>query len=225
MTQVKKCFLLFLLLPFCLNAQTVQINKESTRIEGKNRPGYKVDFTADEEAVRTSLSRYLKTIGKTRTSGDYMLVSEPVVNGQAVGNVIYATIKQNGSTTAAWIGMENPEDADFDTMLEKLAYDFGVSFHREQIQTQIDESIRALETVERQQSRLISQNRDLGNKVENNKREKIQLEQSLVKNRMELEELLKKIEANGKARDSIAVATEQIRKVVEIHKARQRNVQ
>jgi hypothetical protein len=50
------------------------------------------------------------------------------------------------------------------------------------------------------------------------------LEKSLENNKTENQELLKRIEQNKKAQDSVAVAAEQIKKVVEMHKERQRKV-
>jgi hypothetical protein len=78
--------------------------------------------------------------------------------------------------------------------------------------------------VEKQQMRLVNQNKDLENKIEGNKREKIQLEKSLKNNKVELMTLTKKLEENKKAQDSVAIATEQIKKVVEMHKERQRKI-
>ena len=105
-----------------------------------------------------------------------------------------------------------------------MIHDFGVSFHRDKIQKQVDESVRASEAVEKQQQRLNNQNRDLSTKIEDNKREKIQLEKSFEKNKLEFETLSKRLEKNKKDQDSVAVAGEQIKKVIELHKERQRKV-
>src|SRR5690606_30426441 len=100
----------------------------------------------------------------------------------------------------------------------------GVTFHRERIQAQIDESMRALQAVERQQSKLTAQQRDLLQRIEANKREKEQLQQALVNNSREWEALKQRVANNSKAQDSVATAAEQIRRVVEMHRERQRNV-
>ncbi len=224
---VCKIFLLVLsLMPFAVSAQSVEVKKETSRIEGENATGYQVSIAAPEEEVKSSLTKYLKLTGKTKVSGDYVTISEPLIGGKKYTTTLYSSAKQAGATTSAWIGVraEGGEESSLDSDLRKLVYDFGVAFYREKIQVQIDESIRALQAVEKQQVRLVNQNKDLINKIENNKREKIELEQSLIKNKVELEDLTKKLQGNIKARDSVAVATEQIRKVVEMHKERQRRV-
>lgn len=222
----RRLVFLFLLLPFYTNAQTIEVRKESSRIEGENVPGFQVVLSAGEHEVRNSLIKYLKALGKTKTAGDYIATEQPVVGGKKYSNSLYATTKSIGNASAAWIGVNSAsgEESNLDRDLEQLTYDFGVTFHREQIQKQIDESLQALQAVERQQMRLSNQNKDLTSRIERNKREKIELEKSLVDNKLELEDLTKNLKANAKARDSVAIATEQIRKVVESHQERQRKV-
>lgn len=226
MDLMKTLLFTLMLSSFVADAQKLEVKKEESRIEGQNTPGYQIAFTAPENEVRSSLSRYLKTLGKTRNSGDYITVAGPLIEGKKYTATLYATTKQAATTTSAWIGLYSEEtETGADRNLEKITYNFGVTFQREQIQAQIDESLRALQTVEKQQGRLTNQDRDLRNKIENNKQEKVQLEKSLVENKLELEALTLKLEANGRAQDSVAVAAEQIKKVVEMHKARQKNVQ
>src|SRR5690606_14867256 len=130
---------------------------------------------------------------------------------------LFGTTRGSGPDATAWMGLrldkENDEGAS-GSAVDKLVYNFGIAFHREVIQAKIDESMRAYQAVEKQQMRLVNQNKDLTNKLESNKRQKIALEKALVENQLEFEELTRKLEANAKAQDSVAVAGEQIKKVV-----------
>lgn len=227
MKAFKRFFLIVALVPIVTYAQKVTVKKENSRVDGENIPGYQVALASTQAEVQNSLSRYLKTIGKTKQNDDVITISEPLIEGKKYTTSLYSITKQIGNNTAVWIGVnsESGEETSLNQDLEKLVYDFGVAFYREKIQIQIDESLRALQTVEKQQARLINQNKDLNNKVESNKREKIELEKSLVNNKTDLEDLTKKLQANIKAQDSVAIATEQIRKVVEMHKERQQKVQ
>ena len=92
------------------------------------------------------------------------------------------------------------------------------------IQQQIDESEKARQTVEKQQQRLVNENKALKNKLESNKRQKANLEKAIQDNEAEYITLLKRIDDNNKAQDSVAVAAEQIRKVVDAHTEKQKNV-
>jgi hypothetical protein len=103
-------------------------------------------------------------------------------------------------------------------------HDFGVKFYREKIQVQIDESLRAAQAVDKQQQKLTNENKNLNVKLEDNKREKIQLEKSIENNKLANADLLKKIAKNKHDRDSVALAGVQIKKVMEAQKEKQRKV-
>ena len=225
MMVVKMFFFLLVIIPLASRGQTIDVKKETAWIDGEKIHGFQVDLTASVEEVENSLSRFLKSIGKPKTSGDYLTIAEPTIAGRKSGNILYATSKASGKTTAGWIGTSSAgEETNQDQDLQRLVYEFALTFYRERIQLQIDESLRALQAVEKQQARLINQHKDLNSKIDNNKKEKIALEKALVQNKADLQDLIKKLASNGEAQDSIAVAAEQIRKVVEMHRERQRKV-
>jgi len=201
-------------------AQSIQVESQSLEIEGKATSGYQVVLHAAEDEVRTSLSRFAKTLGRSRTANNVITIAEPTIDERKMSEPLFVATQVVAGTTAAWFGSRG----DYADDLRDLAYHFGVTFHRERIQAQIDESMRALQAVERQQSKLTAQQRDLLQRIEANKREKEQLQQALVNNSREWEALKQRVANNSKAQDSVATAAEQIRRVVEMHRERQRNV-
>jgi hypothetical protein len=227
---MKKFTVLFTMLCFALStlAQTVKVKKDEARIKGENLSGYAVALDGKSEEVTNSLIKYFKSLGKARQNDGFITLTESTINGTAYKSPVYGVIKENGSTTTAWIGIKKEEwggSADnISQEIEKLAYEFGVKFYRDKIQVQIDESLRAFQAVEKQQQRLITQQRDLNMRLEDNKREKIQLEQSIENNKLQYEILLLKIENNKKAQDSMVVVNEQVKKVVEANKEKQKKV-
>lgn len=227
----KKATLLFFSL-LSLNivcAQTVVVKKETARIKNDYADGFQIDLAASYEEVEEALAKEIKSLGKSKENENYRVVSEPVVKGITYTQPIYAMTKQVGNIISAWIGIKKEdwkekEAEEVNRELENMIHNFGVNFYRERIQKQIDESVRAQQAVDKQQQRLVNQNKDLNTKVENNKKEKIRLEQSLVDNKLEMESLIKKLEKNKKDQDSVAVASEQIKKMVEVHREKQRQV-
>ena len=226
----KKFFILFipLLISGYAEAQTVKVKKEKSTVKGESMEGYSVELQGTGAEVSSSFGKYLKTIGKTK-QGDFFTVSEPNINGLTSTQPLYGTANENGKSATAWLGMNASSmpkaDAEkLDKELEKLMKEFGVKFYRDKIQVQIDESTRATQAVEKQKQRLLNENKSLSGKLEDNKREKIQLEKSIVDNKAEYQNLLIRIEQNKKAQDSVAIAAEQIKKVVEMHKEKQRKV-
>jgi hypothetical protein len=211
-----------------VSAQTVKVKKEKAHVKGEHLEGFEVELEASLTELNTYYIKFLRSIGKLKQS-DGLVVNEPNVNGLAYSQPLFASVKSNGTKSTAWIGINsktwNKADAEkINKELEKIMYDFGVKFYRDRIQGQVDESLRAVQAVEKQQQRLVNENKNLNTKLEDNKREKLQLEKSLENNKLEYESLLLKIEQNKKAQDSVAVAREQVKKVVEIHREKQRKV-
>lgn len=226
MMVVKRFFFFLACVPIFCAAQNIELKQQSENIDGHNAYGFRVDLPATDEEVRSSLVRFMKAYGKTKTSSEFIAVSDAILEGNKITGTLYATTTESGKGSIAWIGVASTagEESAFDHDLKKLTYNFAVTFQREQIQLQIDESLRALQAVERQHSRLQNQHKDLTNKVEGNKKEKISLEKALFENKNELENLTRKLATNAYAQDSVAKATEQIRKIVEMHRERQRKV-
>jgi len=210
-------------------AQTVKVKKETARVKGENMEGYEVTLDGPYESIQEAFTKFLKTIGKVKQGDDGIVVNEPSVNGLAYKQPLLAVTKQKDKTGAAWIGFKSSdwpkEDAEkVSKELEKILKDFGVKFYRDQIQLQVDESTRASLAVDKQKQKLTNENKALNTKLEDNKREKLQLDKSLEANKLENETLLKKLEKNKHDQDSVSLAGDQIKKIVESHKERQRKV-
>jgi hypothetical protein len=225
-----------ILFSFCLTllsaslfSQTIKIKKETARIKNEYADGYEVELQGTADEAESALSKWMKTFGKAKSTENYIAVNEPSLQGRPYTHPIYGMTKQLGNIISVWVGLKKSDwsESEAETVyreLETQIYNFGVTFQRDKIQKQIDESIRAAQAVEKQQQRLVNQNRNLNTKLESNKREKIQLEKSLQENATELITLTSQLAKNKKDQDSVAVAGEQIKKVVEMHKERQRKV-
>jgi hypothetical protein len=212
-----------------LFAQTIKVKKETARIKSEYADGFEVPIEGSVQELEAALGKLMKTLGKTKEVDIYITVNEPLINGRKYTLPVYAQAKQLGNVVSAWLGIKTKEwpEGDARTVsndLQKMLYDFAVDFHRARIQKQIDESMQAAQAVERQQQKLSNQNRSLNTKIEDNKREKIQLEKALIENKASMESLTKKLEKNILDQDSVATAGEQIKKVIEMHKERQRKV-
>jgi hypothetical protein len=212
-----------------VSAQSVKVTKETARIKGKNADGYEVVLEGTGSEVSEALAKYFRTFAKLKLGANPLATSEAVIGGTVYKSPVYALTKEKGDRTAAWIGIRTDEwPADeaekVSRELERLTYNFGVQFYRDKIQVQIDESTRALQAVERQQQRLVNDNKNLTIRLENNQKEKVQLEKSLDVNKLEYLNLLTKIEQNKKSQDSLAIALEQVKKVVDMHKEKQKKV-
>ncbi len=227
MNTIKKFFALgiFMLAGVFTHAQTVTVAHSNERIKGSAISGYATELTGTLEEVTAAFSKYLKTIGKVKATGNQFQVSEVSINLTAYTTPLHAFVKNKGSAVLVWMGAEESDSAkSMVSVLEKQLHNFGVKFYQDKIQGDVDESLRAQAATEKQQQRLVLLGKNLASRLEMNEKEKLRLEKSLADNKIAYDKLLLAIEQNKKSQDSIAVASEQIKKMVETHKERQKKV-
>jgi len=231
MNRFKKfCLIMLMAMPAATLAQKVTVTKDSERVKGSNIDGYATELVGTVEEVNSSYTKYLKTFGKIKSSGSQMQLSEAEISFTKYTSPLYATTRSKGEKIIVWLGLnprewptpEQAEQAQKD--LEKVVYDFGVKFYRDKVQVDIDESLRAQLTAEKQIQRLATENKNLNSRLEFNQKEKLRLEKALAENKLEYENLLSSIARNKHDQDSVAIATDQIKKMVELHKERQRKI-
>lgn len=210
---MKKLFVVALLLTITLagTAQKIETRKKQTRLEGVSVSGTESQVAGTFEQVSTSWNKYLKSLGKTKQQSESVLVT------LTAGTTYYGFINRNGETATVFLGKADSTNNNEST--ETLVRDFVVAFYRTSAQQQVDEALRAQLAVEKQQTRLVNESKMLTLKLEDNKREKAQLEKALALNSTELIELTKRTEQNKTAQDSIKLALDQVKKAVEFKKA------
>lgn len=225
----------FLLIPiFCVclsvQGQTVTVNKQKEKVKGEHLEVFAAELEGKKNDIEGAWVRFLKDMGKLKQMGNPMTVSEPIISGTPfTKGVVYAESKGDEKKTTVWAGI-NPTEWDEKDLtyvnreLQKMVYQFGIKFYRDQAQKEIDETQQALEAVEKQQQRSVNQNKDLTIKLSNNEQEKIQLEKSIDNNKLENAALKIRLENNVKAQDSLAQVNLQIRKVLEGQKEKLRKI-
>lgn len=228
MTTVKKFFALgiFMLISVLAYAQKVTVSGNAERVNGKNYEGYSTELTGSLEEVNTALTKYLKTFGKVKATGNQFQVSEAQVNLTKYVNPFFASSKAKGSNVTVWMGASEESDSvkSIRNELEKLVYNFGVKFYKDKIQADVDEALRAQSAAEKQQQRLTLEAKNLVSRQEMNAKDRIRLEKALASNKLDSAKFVTAIGKNKSSQDSLGIATEQIKKMVEAHKERQRKV-
>ena len=223
-------FLAIAIVHISANAQKVTVKKQTQKVKSETAHGFETTLTGKEENVDAAWGKFLKELGKGKSNGETLVITEPAVGATVYEKgILYATTESSGENTKAWLGLINEEwevnDIEIvNKELEQLVYRFGVKYYKDEIQKQIDESLAAAQAVERQSQRLVNENKSLAKQLTNNDEEKIQLEKSLEANKLEDLVLKQKIVNNKRAQDSVAQAGVQIKKVVEMHKERQSKV-
>jgi hypothetical protein len=210
-------------------AQTVKVGNKANRVKANTCAGYATELDGKITRVEDDLVKFLKEYGKPRSTTDYIAVLSPILGGQSFdGKTLYAMVTGDDNKSQVWIGIDTAEwkDASAPTLerIEKLTYQFGIWYYKNQVQKEIDDSQRAFDATEKQKVRLTNQAKDLTLRLGDNQQERTQLEKRLELNSLEKAVLQQKIENNKKAQDSVANAGVQIKKVLETQKEKQNRI-
>ena len=220
---------------FCLvigvvQAQTVTVNKQNEKVKNETIEVFATTLEGRKEDIQQALHRFVKETGKVKLLSTPTTITEPIIGGTPFSKgVLYAGTQAGDKTSLVWMGI-NPGEWDEKDLtyvtreLQKMVYQFGIKFYRDQAQKQIDETQQALDAVEKQQQRALNQSRDLTIKLSNNEQEKIRLEKSLENNKLENAALKIRIENNKKTQDSLVNVNTQVKKVLETHQEKQRKI-
>jgi hypothetical protein len=211
---------------YLVAAQQVVVKKQGQKVKNESAKGFESHLEGNAEDIGPAWNKFLKDTGKGKSNGQLLVITEPTIGGTVYEKgILYATTNGSGEKADVWLGLIESEWADEDLEainkeIEQIVYRFGVKYYKDKIQLQIDESLNAVQAVERQAQRLVSENKSLTNRLSNNEQQKIQLEKSLEENKLENLVLKQKLVNNANAQDSVARAGVQIQKVVEMHKER-----
>lgn len=223
-------FNLFLFSVGSLFGQTVTVNKQNEKVKGETIEVFTVSLEGKKEDIKSAWTKFLKDMGKLKLLSSPITITEPVISGTPFSKgIVYAGTNEGDKSSTVWMGI-NPKEWDEKDVtyanreLQKMMNQFGIKFYRDQVQVQIDETQQALDAVAKQQQRMLNQNKDLTIKLGNNEQEKIQLEKSLESNKLENAALKIRLENNKKAQDSLLNSTDQIKKVMELYKEKQRKI-
>jgi len=231
MNTIKMFFGIALIItPSALCAQKVSVTQDKQRVKGTNMDGYSTELIGTQEEVSASYTKYLKGFSKIKTTGDQLQLTDVEINLTKYSSPFYAVTRSKGDQVTVWLGLNAAEWADAaqaekaQKELEKIVYDFGVKYFRDKVQVDIDESVRAQQAAEKQTLRLQNENKNLTSRLEFNQKDKLRLEKALADNKLEYETLIANIAKNKNDQDSVSLATDQIKKMVEAHKEKQRKV-
>jgi hypothetical protein len=212
-----------------LIAQRVIVEAATEKVKSSQVDGYQSKMDANKKELQDAWLKFAKNIGKSKSSGDVIEINDVVIDGEIyAGKTVYSKIIENERSTTIWMGIREKDwDENYtkvEPFMERLVKEFSVRFYQERIMAEIGESEKALRFAERQQSKTLNENNDLKMKLEENEREKLQLERSLNNNQLQNQVIKQKIENNTKTQDSLSVSLEKIKRMIEMQRERMRQI-
>ncbi len=211
-------------------AQVVDVKPQSHKVKGGNAEGYASIVDGKAEDIESAWSRFVKGLGKTKAFSDLSIISDPILNGNEYkGMTIFTDFVTKNNATRVWLGWKpaewlESERESVDKELSKQVFQFTLKFYQDVALGQIEESEQAVRAVERAQQRAVKEGSDLQIRIEENSRERVQLERSLETNKFNHTILLQKLENNRKSLDSLQIALDQVKKAVDLQRQKLREI-
>lgn len=221
----KKFFLLLICCyAYIANAQEIVIDT----YEKNGQKGYQVLLEHQQDKVDDFLSSYFKSYGKVRSRGGIYTISNLSRADFPYPDVtLFSETKRKSNKTNAivWIADSLFQQDHYAQKLNDLWYSFAVDFYRDLVQQEIDESTQALKYAEKQFHRLEKDSLNLQSDIEKNRKEKLKLEEALKMNEVNHTVLLKSIENNANTKDSVTVAIQKIKRLIELQERKKNAIE
>jgi len=205
-------------------AQKIKVSETTEEVEKITRTGLSVLIELDEKTVEKAWQRHLKNYGKVdNTKGVYTL---PVANVSAISSSpcrIVSIVKSSGKGSTVWYAIDMGDahvtssgSSSAYKAAERILHDFAAQCYRDDINEQIKDAEKALNTSVKTHDKEVREGQNLVEDVEKNKQNKINLEQKLKDNAAELDQLQKDIAKNKTDQASAAQDVEKMKKAVEV---------
>ena len=206
------------------HAQKIKVSETTEEVEQITRTGLSTTIELDAKYVEKAWQKQLKNYGKTDNNKGVMTV--PVANASAISSSpcrMVSTVKSNGKGATIWWAIDMG-DAHVTASghssaykgAEKILHDFAAQCYRDDINDQIKDAEKALNTSTKNHDKEVREGENLVKDVEKNKQEKINLEQKLKENAQELEQLQKDIARNKTEQAAAVQDVEKMKKAVEV---------
>lgn len=222
---MKKCFVASLLLFGLANVfaqKTITVTSKDYVIEKITRKGLSTTIELDAKFIKDNWKDYIKEFGKVESKGDTYTI--PIANISSVSSSpckMYSSVESSGKGTVVWIGIDLgdkivTEGGEGYNAVQKLLKDFAISCYKKDIEDQIKEAEKALDSSTKKDEKVIKEGEKLVSDKENNASEKIKLEEALKKNASDKVQVEKDIEQNKKDQSASKEEVAKMKKALEI---------
>lgn len=213
---MKKLLCLLILLP-ALHASLAQteIKPKTNKIKTKKVEGFELILTEDIDLVADSWTNYLKSLGKYKNWLLHQSISELSIDFS--GEVLYALSDKNSDHIALWLGAQDiaePTEDDYGS----LFLNFEIQLRKDRVQNEIDETQRAVDFVQKRQNKVTREIETLESKKSYNEKELLRLQRLIEENKVEYAVIKTQIENKIAEQDSLVIAVEKAKGVLEVKK-------
>jgi len=210
--------------------QDYTVNAKTQRINDTKYNGFSINVNGSLSKVTDQTYTYLKANSKLRRKRNYYSVAELKMDKiQLDSTIIYLKIDDNSPQTAIWLGikttgLEQPKANKIEKALQKELVKVARSYYVHQQELKIIEAETAAQVISKTQQLLINERVKFTANLETAEARKIELEEFLKTNQLDIEVLKQKLIDNKFAQDSIYLDLQKVNRVVEGQKQKLKEI-
>lgn len=194
----------------------ITVTEDKKKIEGYEMKGASGKVQFDFATTEAALIKELKKYGKLeKTRPPYVVINAKLPSFSSDLIDVYAVLTSETGGTSIWIGAKQPAKN-----VKEFVYEFCLNMYKTDLQNQITEAETVILNKNKEYQKKITEGESLQADIEDNKKEKLRLEQSLQQNGLQKITLEKAIEQNKTDKSAVLLEVEKAKKVVEAKKVK-----
>lgn len=229
--RIISAFLIFSLTSYALaQGQDYTVTAKSQRINDTKYEGFVIPVSGPIDLVTDQMYVYLKAKSKIRRKRNYYSISEIKMDELALDStILYLKLSDKGSICNVWMGiktfgLEKERTNAIESAIQNELVLMARSYYVHQQELKILEAETAAQVVSKTQQTLIDEKVKLATSLEEKEARKIELEELLKTNTLDIDVLKQKLIDNKLAQDSIYIDLQKVKKVIEIQKQKLKEI-
>ncbi|RNI32963.1 DNA repair ATPase [Rufibacter immobilis] len=222
-------------------AQSPQVEEIEVEVNGITRKGQRIMVPSDSKAVEKAWASYLKEKSGGAVKGPSLLPTPKALASKGIYTVesgkmdtisskplrIVSKVEAAQGGTMVWWSLDmgnayvsKKETAQEWARAEALLQQFARSMYLQDIQQQVADAEKVVVNSQLEEDRVVRQANEIQTRIAKNHQRKLELEAALVANAQELEQLNKEVETNLKQQEAARLQVQNMRRAVELVKAK-----
>ncbi len=210
--------------------QDYTVTTKTQRINDTKYNGFTIQVNGPLSKVTDQTYTYFKAISKLRRKRNYYLVAELKMDKiQLDSTIVYLKMDDKSPQTAVWLGiktteLEPPRVDKIEKALQKELVKIARSYYVHQQELKISEAETAAQVISKTQQSLINGKIKFTADLETTEARKLELEELLKTNQLDIKVLKQKLIDNKFAQDSIYMDLQKVNKVIEVQKQKLKEI-
>ena len=195
----------------------VRVENHSGKVGKINHAGVAIHIDLDKKDIKDYWKKELKKMGKIESEGGVYLIESArmsAVSSQPVR--VLSKVETTPKGTQVWLSVNNGSDyvkngSSGYNGVKNLLQDFAKSMYKLDIERQISDAEKAVETSKKDQTKVLTQGEELAKDLQVNEEKKVELESNIEQNNVDQELAVKNVEEMEQALELVKAKLEKVK--------------